>query len=566
MRQLLPFLAWALFGLFTVKAELRVPSLFGDHMILQQNSGNTIWGFGRPGEAVKVQASWGTMAETITGRDGRWRVVLDTPGHGTGHHITIEGDNTIRLKDVAIGEVWFCAGQSNMGWSLEQTFGGDEEAASANAPNFRIYRKAREHWHEPLDETRDRLAAWRPCTPASAASASAVSYYFGKTLHDKLEVPVGIIISAYAGTPIEGWIPWELQADDPRARAHKEHYDHVAKRMANKAGMNQRAALARFAKELAAYNDAVDAGDTMKNAFRQRTPPIITKPADLGHQYPAHMYNGMIHPLMPYGIRGMIWYQGERNAKNVPQARHYEQQLPLLIATLRKRWHHESGGQVSDSFPFYFTQLPSWTPPQTVPVEGVESPWPVSREAMRRVADKVPGTGMVVSIDTGDAIGLHPKNKKPIGIRHALLALKQTYGHDIVAAGPRLRGHRADGKRMVLSFDNIGSGLVAAKAGPLDAFAVAGEDRIWHWAEARIDAAKIIVSSAAVEAPVAVRYAWAMNPSRRNLLYNKEGMPASPFRTDTWPLIQRGLEAPEVDKPKKPDGYQPKDWSRPGGY
>jgi len=206
-------------------AEIRVPSLFGDRMILQQETGNVIWGFGTPGEAVKVTASWGASAETTTGKDGRWQLILDTPRHGTGHQLTIAGDNEITIKDVAIGEVWFCSGQSNMGWALGQTFGGEEEAANATAPNFRIYRKAREHWHEPLVETRDRLAAWAPCTPGSAAATSAVSYYFGKTLHDQLDIPVGIIVSAFAGTPIEGWIPWELQADDPRALAHKQRYD-----------------------------------------------------------------------------------------------------------------------------------------------------------------------------------------------------------------------------------------------------------------------------------------------------------------------------------------------------
>lgn len=305
---------------------------------------------------------------------------------------------------------------------------------------------------------------------------------------------------------------------------------------------------------------------TSKN--RELKPPYIKKPADMGNQYPATIFNGMIYPIRPYGIKGAIWYQGERNAKTVPQAVAYGEQLKRLISYYRSSWHELSGGNVSKDFPFFFTQLPSWEPPQTQPVEGIEATWSANREAMRLVSMEMPHTGMAVGIDCGDPVALHPQNKKPIGIRHAYLALKEVYGKDIVPCGPRYLSQKIEGSKIALEFDSIGSGMMAAKPGKLDAFAIAGADKKWHWADAEIAGNKVIVSSKDVPAPVAVRYAWAMNPSQRNLLCNKEGLPASPFRTDTWPLFDPNDSAVRVEKPEKTDEALDakrnfKDWERP---
>jgi sialate O-acetylesterase len=292
--------------------------------------------------------------------------------------------------------------------------------------------------------------------------------------------------------------------------------------------------------------------------------PVLRMPKNWGHQYPGNIFNGMIHPIMPYGIRGAIWYQGERNSKDVPQALNYRKQLALLINYYRSSWHELSGGNVAKDFPFYFTQLPSWHSAQEKPVEGLEASWTVNREMMRLVDSEVANTGMVVSIDTGDAIALHPKNKKPIGIRHAYLALKQTYEKNITAYGPRFKKQSFQGNRIVLEFDLFGKGLMAAKPGKLNSFAIAGKDRKWHWAASDIKGSTVVVSSAMVPNPMAVRYAWAMNPSQRNLLYNREGIPASPFRTDNWPLFDPDMDqVVTVNKPQKPEGYKPKDWTRP---
>lgn len=550
-----------------VKTGLRLPSLFGDHMILQQNMKNTIWGWADPKEQITVTASWGASASAQANADGGWKVLLDTPAFGTGHSLKITGSKTIEIKDVAIGEVWLCAGQSNMGWSTGNSAEAELEA-NVNLPNYRIFKSGREHWHEPLKEKRDLMGQWKTCNPESAAETSVVAYNFGKKLHLALNVPVGIIQEAYAGTPIEGWMPWEVQQDIAQSKEQKADMDKSAKRQLDGKGESREKSLAAFNQEMTVYNKQVAAGETMKSKNRELKPPYIKKPADLGNQYPANIFNAMIYPIRPYGIKGAIWYQGERNSKTVPQAIAYREQLERLISYYRTSWHELSDGNVSKDFPFFFTQLPSWEPPQSVPVEGIGATWAANRESMRLVSNEFPHTGMAVGIDCGDPVALHPQNKKPIGIRHAYLALKEAYGKDIVASGPRYLSQKIEGRNITLEFDSIGSGMMPAKPGKLDAFAIAGADKKWHWADAEIAGNKVIVSSKEVPTPVAVRYAWAMNPSQRNLLYNKEGIPASPFRTDSWPLFDPNDPAVRVEKPEKTDEALDakrnfKDWYRP---
>lgn len=543
----------------TAFSEVRLPRLFCDHMILQQQTRNTVWGWAEPGETVTVKASWGAEASTQTGTDGKWKVFLETPAFGTGLSLDINGK---KINNVAIGEVWLCAGQSNMGWAMGNCFEAEKEA-DVNLPGFRIFKSQREHWHEPLDTQRDRLSAWKPCSPESAAETSAVSYWFGKKLHEELGVPVGIIVQAFAGTPIEGWMPWEAQKENPRSKLHKDELDATNARQTGKMGISTEKALANFKKELAEYNAKIDAGETMKNKVKALAPPIITKPASLGHQYPSHQFNAMIHPVRPYGIRGMIWYQGERNSKNAPQAFDYRDQLALLIHYYRASWHELSGGNTDPEFPVQFTQLPSWNPAQTEPVEGLEASWAVNRESMLDVSRTVPNTGMAVSIDTGDAVALHPKNKKPIGERHAYLALKNTYRRRRTGEGPKFARHIVRKNEILLQFNSVGSGMILPDAGKPTAFAIAGNDRQWKWAEAKVVGNILVVSSPEVPEPRAVRYAWAMNPSERSLLYNREGFPASPFRTDNDPLFDPDAAPVTVHKPAKPTGYISKDWKRP---
>jgi sialate O-acetylesterase len=566
-------LSWAFVAMIlalSTSAKIELPSLFGDNMILQRDTSNSIWGWVQPGAAVEVKASWGTTAKAKADEDGKWVVLLNTPGPGTGHGLTISsGKEVVKIKNVAVGEVWLCAGQSNMGFAMGMMFTGEEDAPKAKHPDYRIFKSSREHWHAPRERSNDRLAKWKTCTPESAAEASAVSYYFGQKLHVGLGIPVGIIIQAYAGTPIEGWMPKAIQMGDPRVMAVIKDLDEKSNRGGN--GPAQRkAALATHQKELATYNARVDAGDIMKNKVKKIGPPFILRPPNMGHQYPANIYNAMIHPVVPYGIRGMIWYQGERNSKHVSQAFHYRYQLPRMIAHYRSIWHNGSWGAVSDSFPVLITQLPSWKAPQTKPVEGLESPWVVNRESMLEVTRSAVNVGLAVSIDTGSELSLHPKNKKPIGIRHAYLALRNVYDKDVVAHGPLYKSYQVKGDEVILSFDSVGSGLMTGRKGKLNAFAIAGKDRKWEWADAEIRGATVVVSSPKVSQPVAARYAWAMNPSQRNLLYNKEGLPASPFRTDDWPLFdpkndkEISIEKPVIDlKDKQAQKRAATDWARP---
>ncbi|MHC4323379.1 MAG: sialate O-acetylesterase [Planctomycetota bacterium] len=528
---------------FPASANERLPAIIGDNMVLQQRIGAPIWGWANPGQTVTVAGSWGKKASATAGDNGKWKVCLDTPSYGGPYTLTIKGKNEIAIENVMIGEVWLCAGQSNMGWRLSATFEGREDSASANYPNLRIFRSERCHSREPQE---DCIAEWTPCTPDTAATCSAVSFHFVRKLHQELEMPVGIVLQPYAGTPIEGWMPKEIQMDDPRTRAIVEEMD------TESATYDPAAAKKQLAR----------ATELFKQGKRKGKPRLRT-PANWGHQYPGNIFNGMIYPVRPYGIRGAIWYQGERNAKDVAQAANYVNQLPLLIDYYRSSWHEMSEGNVAGDFPFYFVQLPGWLAAQKAPVEE-NAAWAVSREMMRLVAKSVPNTGVAVSIDTGDEILLHPMDKKPIGLRLSYLALKRTYGKDFVEYGPFYKSHRVEGDKIVLTFDSVGSGLTAGKEGPLDSFAIAGKDRKFVWADAAIRGDSVVVSAKAVPAPAAVRYAWAMNPSRRNLLYNKEGIPASPFRTDNWPLFDKDHYAPkEQAKPKKSADYNPVPLKRP---
>lgn len=536
-------LVWGLIPFASIaSADIRLPAIIGDNIMLQQQMGVPIWGWADPGETVTVAGSWGRQAST-TAADGKWKVCLRTPSHGGPYTLTIRGKNEIIINNVMIGEVWLCAGQSNMGWRLSATFDGAEDSASAHYPNFRIFRSERSHSPKPQEDCKAR---WTPCTPETAATCSAVSFYFARKLHQELGVPVGIVVQPYAGTPIEGWMPKEIQMGDPRTRKIVKEMD------AESARYDPAQAKKRFERAL----------ESWKQGRRKAKPRLIT-PGNQGHQYPGNIFNGMIHPVRPYGIRGAIWYQGERNAKDVAQAANYIKQLPLLIDYYRSSWHELSEGNVARDFPFYFVQLPSWLAAQTTPVEE-NAAWAVSREMMRLVARSVPNTGVAVSIDTGDDILLHPKDKKPIGLRLAYLALKRTYGKDFVEYGPFYKSHHVEGNKIVLTFDSVGSGLMKGKEGPLNSFAIAGKDRKFVWADALIKDDSVVVSSKAVPAPVAVRYAWAMNPAHRNLLYNKEVLPASPFRTDDWPLFDADNYIPkEQVKPQKPTDYDPIPLKRP---
>lgn len=552
-----------LFALTTiVTAQLKLPTFFADNMVLQQNTSNAIWGWSEANAHVSIRTSWGEQRKVVSDKNGYWKAIVPTPSYRRGQSLIISaGTEEVEIKNVSIGEVWLCLGQSNMGWALKNCFNTNEELKKANVADLHIYKSDRQHWHEPRNDC--ATGRWRQSNSISAGNTSAVAWHFGATLQRELGIPVGIIVQAYAGTPVEGWIPWQDQEDIERSQYHKQTMDDVLNRQLGKLNMSTESAMEKYKSELAEYHQRMASGDTMKSKNKRLMAPIITRPANLGNQYPAHIYNAMVHPLLGYGIKGIIWYQGERNSKTVQQAIAFKEQLNRLIDTYRKLWFEYSDGHVNDDLYFSLTQLPSWGPEQSQPVEGVESPWAVSRQIMLELQNELDNVGLAVSIDTGSPVELHPKNKKPIGLRHAYGILHDVYKKNRVGHGPYFTSFTRNENTIVLSFDGVGNGLKSANGEALNSFAIAGMDKRWYWAKAKIKDEKVIVSSKDVPNPVAVRYAWAMNPSQRNLLYNTEGFPASPFRTDDWGLFESDAEEITVNKPKKPKGYVSKDWWRP---
>ncbi len=539
----------------TIISQTKLPTFFGDNMVLQQNQKVAIWGKDEANISIEVYGSWGQKATTKSDKSGNWKLFLQTSKAGGPYSLIIKGSKQIQFHNILLGEVWLCMGQSNMGWTLKNTFNGKKDALNAQNINLRIYKSDRQHWHEP--KTDCVTGSWLESNPTSASNTSAVSYYFAQRLQKELGVPVGIIVQAYAGTPIESWMPWEVQSSNKRSIYHKKKIESISKRQVEQLGLTIENALIKYQKELDLYTEQKSYNPMNSKNIKS---PIITKPAVLGNQFPANVYNALVHPLLGFGIKGIIWYQGERNSKSVQQASDFKKQLQLMIGFYREKWYEMSDKNVTKDLYFSMTQLPSWNPAQTKPIEGVEAPWTVSRNMMLEILSN---TGVVISIDTGDSILLHPRNKKPIGYRHAFNVLHDVYKKNIVAHGPYFKGQKIQKNKIILTFNGIGSGLLKEKNKKLNAFAIAGVDQKWEWAEAKIVDSTIVVTSAKIPKPVAVRYAWSMNPSKRNLLYNKEGLPASPFRTDSWSLYEQGSEEVQVFKPRKEKGYKPKDWIRP---
>jgi sialate O-acetylesterase len=498
----------------TVFADVSLPAVICDNMVLQRGRASAIWGWAEPGEKVSVKGSWQWFwASTSADADGRWNVNVLPPRAAGPYEITIHGRNTITIKNVLVGEVWVCSGQSNMQWSVQASANAQEEVAAAKYPQIRLFYVKREVADEPKSNC---TGNWVECRPETVPGFSAVAYFFGRELHKELGVPVGLIHTSWGGTPAEAWTRrGELEKESDFAPILKRSADSIARYPQAKAD---------YEKKLEAWKEAAkkakEAGT--KEPRRPRGPS-----SPLNSHTPAALYNAMIAPLIPYGIQGAIWYQGESNAGRAYQ---YRKLFPAMITNWREDW-----GQ--GDFQFLFVQLANF---MAVKPDPCDSAWAELREAQSMTL-RLPNTGMAVIIDIGEADDIHPKNKQDVGKRLALWALAKTHGKKLVYSGPIYESMRVAGSKIVLSFEHVGGGLVAgcgerASAGePLKGFAIAGEDRKFVWADAIIEGDTIVVSSDKVAEPVAVRYAWADNPVCN--LYNKEGLPASPFRTDDWPGV-----------------------------
>jgi len=491
MRFLIPLVS---FSAFTVQADVKLHGLFTDNMVLQRNASVPVWGWADNGEKVTVEFR-GQKAST-TAKDGKWMVHLKKLKAGPAEELRVTGNNSITLKNVLVGEVWIASGQSNMEWPMRASYEQETEIAKTANPLLRLYTVRKTKADEPRDNVSD---SWQECNSSTTSNFSAVAYYFGRDLAKALKVPVGIIHTSWGGSPAEVWIRHEILESNPRYKSE---------------------ILDAHAGQFAKYQQAVKLFETEQaeaqkegKPFNKRRPSPAWKPTEL--------YNGMIAPLIPFAIQGAIWYQGESNAGRAHQYR-------TLFADMIRNWRHD---WKQGDFTFLEVQL---APFMAIKEQPAESTWAELREAQALATKTLPKVGMAVITDVGDEKDIHPKKKEPVGARLALAARAIAYGEDIVYSGPTYKGMKVKDGKAVLSFDHVGGGL-EARGGELKGFAIAGADKKFVWAKAEIQGDKIVVSNSEVSEPVAVRYGWADCPVVN--LWNKDGLPASPFRTDDFPMI-----------------------------
>ena len=496
-------------------ADVRLPAMFTDHAVLQRDMPVPVWGWADAGEKVTVKIGKQTKTATADAQTGKWTVTLDPLSVGGPLTLTVSGKNKIEVTDILVGEVWICSGQSNMQFAVNGVRGSKEEIAAANYPKIRLISVPQKGSATPAD---DFSGHWAPCSPDTVRGFSAAGYFFGRDLFKNLNVPIGLIHCSFGGSSCESWVNRPALEAVPQLKAMLERYDQQL------ATYSEESAKATFDKQLAKWKkDAAAAKKAGKKAPNRPRGPSDPR---TNNQFPANLYNAMLHPVLPYALRGAIWYQGETNAGRAYQ---YRTLFPAMIRAWRAEWQE-------GDFPFYFVQLANFM--DTKP-EPADSMWAELREAQSMTL-KLPCTGQAVIIDIGEAHDIHPKNKQDVGKRLALWALAKTYGKNVVYSGPTYKSLAIQGNKAVVSLDNVGGGLVAKGGSELKGFAVAGSDKKFVWADARIEGDKIVVSSPQVEKPVAVRYAWAENPICN--LYNKADLPASPFRSDDWPGITAGKE------------------------
>ncbi len=518
-------------GATVVRAEVRPHGLISDGMVLQRGRPAAIFGTAVPQERVTVRFR-GKEQSTTTGDDGRWRLEIDPQEAGGPFELTIVGTNTVSLTNVLVGDVWVCSGQSNMGWPLAARPGSQELANTAN-PSIRSFTVPQRLADSPTDDVE---GAWQVCGPATLVGFSAVAYYFGRDIQATQQVPIGLIHASYGGSGVGQWLSERAFADDPglaEFRARQTDESEKTKQQRE-----------RLKPEIERYEAAVARAKADGTA-----PPQPPRGYDAGRPVFSRLYNGMIAPLHGFAIRGVLWYQGEAN---VNRPGDYRALFTALIRSWRSAWRQ-------DDLPFLFVQI---APFQKIVERPQESNWAALREAQLQVSRTVPHTGMAVITDWGHETDIHVKQKEPVGRRLALLARALVYGEHLVYSGPLFATMQIDGAQARLTFEHIGGGLTAKRLVleniaedprtgtggalhvaaddnsttpvALQGFTIAGDDRVFVPAEAKIVDNAVIVSSPQVAKPAAVRYGWADYPTGN--LFNREGLPASPFRTDDWPL------------------------------
>lgn len=513
-----------LFCITTIsQAEVRLPHIFGDHMVLQRDQPIPVWGWADPDEMVSVELG-GSSSSTVADDKGKWMVKLPAQKVGDPVTLNVKGTNTITLSDVLIGEVWLCSGQSNMEWTVSRSNDFEEEKATAKYGKIRHIKIPKRPNGFPQNDVE---AEWTVCSPDTVGNYTAVGYFFGRKLHKDLDVPIGLINSSWGGTRIEPWTP-------PCGFAAVPKLSDILKQvqLTDPANASYQSTLSTYLQGLEKW--LAQANTALKDKTPLTPPPKyptaiqpLTSPGS-----PTTLYNGMIHPLVPFAMRGAIWYQGESNHR---EGMLYYDKMKALIDGWREVWNQ-------GEFPFLYVQIAPFQ-------YGSESPsiLPVFWEAQNKALE-IPNTGQAVIHDIGNLRDIHPKNKQDVGKRLALIALAKTYGHkDVVHSGPVFKSLKKEGAKLRVTFDHVGSGLVSRDNKPLSLFEIIGEDTDFVPAKAVIDGDSVVLSSPKVKKAAAMRFAW--HKLAEPNLANKEGLPAVPFRAGKVP--ERDWLSLKVDEAKE---------------
>jgi sialate O-acetylesterase len=487
-------------------AELRMCALFGDSMVVQRDKPIHVWGWTKPGTEVSVEMA-GKLAVGSAGGSGRFDLSIDPLPAGGPHEMVIKADQTRTIKDVLVGEVWICSGQSNMAWQVSNANDADLESLSANYPNIRLISVPQVGTQDPQDDFQGK---WEACTPETVKTFSAVGYFFGRQLHQTLDVPIGLIDNAWGGSAAEAWVRRDLLEEDGKYGELLQKWDDLA------ASYDHEAEMEKYKQRLAKWQ-------TTKQGNRPRPP----RNQLTGNHRPANIYNGVLKPTIGYTIRGVIWYQGESNASRAYQ---YRDLFPLMIQNWRDDWQQ-------DDFPFYWVQLADF---QAEVDEPGPSTWAELREAQTMTISRLANTGEAVIIDLGEASDIHPRNKQDVAKRLARWALANDYGIKVPYQSPTYKSWEVDGGKAIVKFDHVGGGLDTFDVREPIGFTIAGEDQKFVHALAKVVGKDTIeVWNDEVAVPKAVRYAWANNPICN--VQSAEGLPMTPFRTDDWPGATAGV-------------------------
>ncbi|MGE3314073.1 MAG: sialate O-acetylesterase [Planctomycetaceae bacterium] len=485
----------------SARADVRLPNVLGSHMVVQRDVPLPVWGWAAPGEDVSVTFG-DANASTKADAEGKWQVQLPAKQAGGPHKLSVVGRNKVELNDILVGEVWVCSGQSNMEWNVAISNNPEAEIAAANHPQIRLFHVPKRPSGTPQS---DVTAEWKACTPKNIPTFSAVSYYFGRELNKELNVPIGLINTSWGGTRIEPWTP-------PAGFESVKDVSDIAQiqtqlaQMAETYKTAQTAAVEKVREWASMAEKNLAAGKAVPEL------PQLPKSPIESHVVPTGLYNGMVHGLLPFPVRGAIWYQGE---SNLADGALYHHKMKALINGWRTVWNNPE-------MPFLFVQLAPFRYSKDDPTK-LPLLWEAQTETLN-----VPNTGMAVTTDISNILDIHPRNKQDVGKRLSLWALAKTYGRDgLVYSGPRYKSMKVEGETVRVEFDQP----VASRDGlPLSWFTIAGEDKTFVPAVAEIDGNSVVVRSLKVGRPTAVRFAW--HGEAEPNLANKEGLPAIPFRTD----------------------------------